>query len=185
MFPTQFLLLDLALKVLALDQLGDLVVVVLALAALGLGHGLVALGELAERGQGVGAELVEDAGHELGELLVLAVAVDGKGVGGDRGVDCCGMLALSGSSFSGDGSQLDAEVRTLGGLEVDDVAVLLEHVDLLDALDGLGVELLQGLEELLVVGTGAGRTALGSTTGGTLATAQKNLDVSKLLRLIR
>ncbi len=84
--PTH-ILLDLALKVLALDELGDLVVI-LALTALGLGHGLVALGELAERGQGVGAKLVEDAGDELRKLLVLAVSVDGKGVGGDRGVDC-------------------------------------------------------------------------------------------------
>lgn len=78
-------LFDLALKVLALDEVGDLVVV---LALLVLGHGLVALGKLAEGGEGVGAELVEDAGDKLSELLVLGLAVDGKGVGGDRGVDC-------------------------------------------------------------------------------------------------
>lgn len=68
---------------------------------------------------------------------------------------------------------MSAELRTLGGLEVDDVAVLLEHVDLLNLLDGLGVELLQGLEELLVVSAGAGRAALGRTTGSTLATAKE------------
>lgn len=77
-------LLDLALEVLTLDQVGD--VVLLTVLALLL-HVLVALGELAEGGEGVGAELVEDAGDELGELLVLAVAVDGEGVGGDGGVD--------------------------------------------------------------------------------------------------
>lgn len=77
-------LLDLALEVLALNEVGNLVVV---LALLVLLHGLVALGELAEGGQGVGAELVQDAGDELGELLVLAVAGDDKGVGGDGGVD--------------------------------------------------------------------------------------------------
>jgi hypothetical protein len=38
---------------------------------------------------------------------------------------------------------------------VDDVAVALEHVDLLNGLDGLYVELLQRSLELLVVGAGA------------------------------
>lgn len=87
-FPSKIqlrILLDLALEVLALDQVGDLVVI---LALLSLLHVLVALGELAERGQGVGAELVQDAGDKLSELLVLTVAVDGEGVGLDGGVDC-------------------------------------------------------------------------------------------------
>lgn len=35
---------------------------------------------------------------------------------------------------------------------MDDVAVTLEHVDLLDGLDGLDVELLESSLELLVVG---------------------------------
>lgn len=74
-------LLNLRLKVLALDEVGDVLVVLVLLLE------LVALGQLAERGKRVGAELVEDAGDELGELLVLAVAVDGEGVGLDRGVD--------------------------------------------------------------------------------------------------
>ena len=64
------------------------------LALLVLGHGLVALGELAEGSEGVGAELVEDAGDKLSELLVLGLAVDGKGVGGDRGVDCVALAFL-------------------------------------------------------------------------------------------
>ncbi|RBQ90199.1 hypothetical protein VDGD_20520 [Verticillium dahliae] len=78
-------LLDLALKVLSLDEVGDVVLIAVLLALL---HVLVALGELAEGGKGVGAELVEDARDELGELLVLTVAVDGEGVGGNGGVDC-------------------------------------------------------------------------------------------------
>jgi hypothetical protein len=38
---------------------------------------------------------------------------------------------------------------------VDDVAVALEHVDLLDRLDGLDVELLERGLQLLVIGAGA------------------------------
>jgi hypothetical protein len=83
-------LLDLVLEVLARDQVGDVVVVLvfLVLAALGLLHGLVALCQLSERGEGVGAKLVQDAGNELGELLVLAIAVDSEGVGWNCSVDC-------------------------------------------------------------------------------------------------
>lgn len=140
-------LLDLALKVLSLDEVGDVVLIAVLLALL---HVLVALGELAEGGKGVGAELVEDARDELGELLVLTVAVDGEGVGGNGGVD-------------------------LGRGEVDDVAVRLEHVDLLDSLDGLDVELLQGSLELLVVtGGAAGNTTLLRPSGGALATSPRN-----------
>lgn len=79
-------LLDLALKVLALNQVGDIVVILALLTS--LLHVLVALGQLSEGGQGVGAELVKDAGDELGELLILTVAVDGESVGWDGGVDC-------------------------------------------------------------------------------------------------
>ena len=83
----------LALEVLALDELGDLIVVVTTLLALAaLLEALVALGELAEGSEGVGAELVKDAGDELGELLVLAVAVDGEGVGRHSGVDCAALV---------------------------------------------------------------------------------------------
>jgi hypothetical protein len=38
---------------------------------------------------------------------------------------------------------------------VNDVAVALEHVDLLDCLDGLDIELLERCLQLLVVGAGA------------------------------
>ena len=85
-------LLDVArlvLEALALDQIRNVVVVILALAGLALRllHLLVALGELAEAGERVGTELVEDTGNELGQLLLLAVAVEGKGGGRNRGVD--------------------------------------------------------------------------------------------------
>lgn len=155
----------LALEVLALDELGDLVVVVTTLLALtALLEALVALGELAEGSKGVGAELVEDAGDELGELLVLTVAVDGEGVGGNSGVDCAVLVWLSESAVRGIVFR-----HTLGGGEVDDVAVRLEHVDLLDLGDGLDVHLLEGSLELLVVGARRPVDLLLHTSGGTLA----------------
>jgi hypothetical protein len=64
--------------------------------------------------------------------------------------------------------------HTLGGGEVDDVAVALEHVDLLNGLDGLDVQLLEGLLELLVVTAGAVRCALDLSPRGTLATTLSN-----------
>ena len=78
-------LLDLALEVLAGYQIGNVVVVVGVLSV--LRHVLVALGELAEGGEGVGAELVQDAGDELSEFLLLTVTVESEGVGGDGGVN--------------------------------------------------------------------------------------------------
>lgn len=61
------------------------------------------------------------------------------------------------------------ERRTLGGREVDDVAVGLEHVDLLDSLDGLSVQLLQsGLQLLVVIGAASDIPSL-LLSGGTLA----------------
>ena len=49
-----------------------------------------------------------------------------------------------------DGIRMDAR-RTFRRAEVQDVAVLAEHVDLLDAGDGLNVELLERALELFVV----------------------------------
>lgn len=46
-------------------------------------------------------------------------------------------------------------VLTLWCREMDDVAVALEHVDLLDSLDGLYIKLLERGLKLLVVGAGA------------------------------
>lgn len=42
-------------------------------------------------------------------------------------------------------------MRTFRGSEVNDIAILLEHVDLLDCLNWLDVELLQRRLQLLVV----------------------------------
>lgn len=53
---------------------------------------------------------------------------------------------------------------------MDNVAVALEHVDLLDSLDGLDVELLQRLLQLLVITSRARRRALDLPPGSTLAT---------------
>lgn len=55
---------------------------------------------------------------------------------------------------------------------MDNVAVGLEHVNLLDSLDGLGAQLLQGSLELLVVGAGAGGRTLDLAAGGTLSTVR-------------
>lgn len=82
----------LALERLTRYQIRNLLVVISALfllpvLALILLHALVALGQLAEAGQAVWAKLVEDARDELGKLFVFAVAVQGEGVGGERGLD--------------------------------------------------------------------------------------------------
>jgi hypothetical protein len=84
-----FSLLNGTLEVLALNKIRDviLILVILLTFTFLLLQTLVALGKLAERGQAVRAKLVQDTGDKLGELLLLAVAVDGKGVGGDGGVD--------------------------------------------------------------------------------------------------
>jgi hypothetical protein len=80
------ILFYLALEVLASDEFGNVVVIGITVLSV-LCHVLVALGELAEGGEGVGAELVEDARHQLSQLLVLTGTVDGEGVGWDGGVD--------------------------------------------------------------------------------------------------
>lgn len=53
---------------------------------------------------------------------------------------------------------------------MNDVSVLLEHVDLLNSLDGLSVQLLKGELKLLVVSAGAGGRTLDLSSGGTLST---------------
>lgn len=60
---------------------------------------------------------------------------------------------------------------------MDDVAVRLEHVDLLDGLDRLGVELLQVGLELLVIVVGASRRTLDRSSGSSLSTAQRKTSV--------
>lgn len=61
-------------------------------------------------------------------------------------------------------------MHTLGGGEVDNIAVRLKHVDLLNGLNGLCVQLLQGLLELLVVGARSSGRTLDRSAGSTLAT---------------
>lgn len=73
----------------------------------------------------------------------------------------------------GDGDGSWSEELTLGGGEVDDISVLLEHVDLLDGLDGLDVHLLQGGLELLVVGTGGLVDLLDLAAGSTLSSVDE------------
>ena len=97
LFFLYLFLLNIALEVLTLHQVGDIILIVILLAlstALGLLHVLVALGELTEGGEAVGAQLVQDTGDELGEFLLLAVTVEGEGVGGDGGVDFFGANML-------------------------------------------------------------------------------------------
>lgn len=60
---------------------------------------------------------------------------------------------------------------------MDDVSVLLEHVDLLDGLDGLHVHLLQGGLELLVVGTGGLVDLLDLAAGSTLSSVDELVAV--------
>jgi hypothetical protein len=67
---------------------------------------------------------------------------------------------------------------------VDDVAVLLEHVDLLNSLDGLDVQLLEGGLELLVVGIGGAVDLLDLAAGSALASiggGKKSLLVGVVL----
>lgn len=79
-----------------LDQLGDVLLVGLALdarrgALLRTGAARAALHLLCEAlndGHGVGPELAEDRGHELGQVLVDTVAVHGVRVVAGRAVDC-------------------------------------------------------------------------------------------------
>lgn len=53
---------------------------------------------------------------------------------------------------------------------MNDVSIRLEHVYLLNGLDGLSVQLLQGLLELPVVGTATGGGTLDLAAGSSLST---------------
>lgn len=58
---------------------------------------------------------------------------------------------------------------TLGSGEVDDISVLLEHVNLLDGRNGLGVELLQRRVKLLVISTRPLGSSLDRSPGSSFA----------------
>ena len=74
------------------------------------------------------------------------------------------------------GGMLD--VHTLWCSEVDNVSVGLEHVDLLDRLDGLHVDLLKSSLELLVVHHRVLRLRLDLTSRGTLSAIIPQLSAS-------
>lgn len=84
--------LDFALEVVPRHQIRDIIVIVICLLlsvfAFLLLHALVALGQFAQGGERVGAQLVENTWDQLREFFVFTVSVDGEGVGGDGGVDC-------------------------------------------------------------------------------------------------
>ena len=73
-------------------------------------------------------------------------------------------------------------MRTLGRREMDHVAIRLEHVDLLDCLDRLHIELLERLLELLVVGRRPRRGPLDFPTRSALATVRSLSLASHALR---
>ena len=64
---------------------------------------------------------------------------------------------------------------------MDHVSVLLEHVDLLDRLDGLDVHLLERRLELLVVGARRLVDLLHLTAGGTLSTTHEYIYQPSIL----
>ena len=147
---TRGLLLANLLEV-AIDEVGDIVVIIVV--GPGPGHaahtrhttGLGGGGEVLKLAEVLHAELGDDGGEEVLEGLGLRVAGHDVGVGADGGLD-------------------------LGVGEVNDLAVVLEEVDLLDAGDVGGAELLEGGGEL-GIGLGRGRSGgrLLLASGGALA----------------
>lgn len=79
------------------------------------------------------------------------------------------MVRVVVSLVSGAFAYSNYQINTFRSGEVDDVSVFLEHVDLLDCLDGLDVQLLEGSLELLVVGSGRLVDSLRLTAGSTFA----------------
>lgn len=66
--------------------------------------------------------------------------------------------------------------RTLGGTEVNNVAIFLEHVHLLNTLNGLHVELLERSLQLLVVHTSGSMDLLHLPSGSSFATGRVSAD---------
>lgn len=144
-------LFDVVLKV--LNEVGDLVVTGLLGGVRAAGSLLCLLLELGELNGGllqlqksILAHLGEDIRDQLSNVLLLGRTRDSKGVGGD------GALNVD-----------------LG--EVQHGAVLLEHVDLRDTGDLLGVELLEGGGQLLLVLRDVSASnLLAGSSGSTLST---------------
>lgn len=103
------------------------------------------VGDLLQVVDGIRSQVGNDAGEELLQLLALRRAGDDVGVGLDGGLD-------------------------LRVVEVDDGAVLLEEVNLLNALDGVAAQTLDAGLQLLVA-TGGRRLAglLGAANGASTA----------------
>jgi len=80
---------------------------------------------------------------------------------------------------------LDYAGHTLWCREVNDVAVTLEHVDLLNARDGLDVHLLESRLQFLVVGTGGLVDLLDLSSGSTLATSSSISIYRSSYRVVR
>lgn len=76
-----------ALEVLALDKIWDIILIILLLPFLLLLQVLVTLSELAQGGQAIRAQLVQDAGNKFRELLLLSIAVESKCVRRDGRVN--------------------------------------------------------------------------------------------------
>ncbi|RUS23575.1 hypothetical protein BC938DRAFT_474935 [Jimgerdemannia flammicorona] len=111
---------------------------------------------------------------KLGQLLLLTLAIDGEGddvrtdvkvkeyalIVGDillnKLIHVEGKFASTSPTHHPPSTISESKTRrlepTLGGGEVDDIAVLLEHIHLLDTDDGLNVQLFEGGLKLLVVG---------------------------------
>ena len=73
---------------------------------------------------------------------------------------------------------------TLGSTEVDDVAVILEHVDFLDALDRLHVHLLQRRLQLLVICAGRLVHLFDLAAGSAFASVFGLLVLFSLMRVV-
>jgi hypothetical protein len=98
--------------------------------------------------------LIENTRYKFGEFFVFSVSVDGECVRWDGGVNYK-VLELASKTLY-DGTHSFAIMRcmwslTLWSSKVDDVSILLEHVDLLNCLNRLDVKFLQGCLKLLVV----------------------------------
>jgi len=146
-----------------LDQIGHIVVTGIGGRRTGCAAGAVLVGNL--RGQllqlvdVLGAQLRQDSGDHLGDRLVLAMTRDGERVRRKRGLG-------------------------LRVVEVDDGAIVLDDVHLLDAGDRVHRQLLQGRLQLLVVGGGRGVDNLLLAAGGSLAAnAHLRLQLLQLLRI--
>ena len=103
--------------------------------------------------------------------LGLGVAADDVGVGGDGSLHCTEKQRRLKMCHP----RQNNVMHTLGVLEVDDVAIVLEHVHLLNGGDVVHSKALQGGLEALVIGGGGLVLGLLLPAHGTLATGADGL----------